>query len=558
MSLKQIFLKTFLCLSLLSIPAGWAQEKKLIPSAASPKIAGETAKETVVEGISLIQITDDLSKANIDHGIHINLGKKGYADLKKTLQNYLNHPLTDSYLKLVKRAIIDYFHAKKKQHVTVIIPVQEVRNGVIIIQVMEGKVGKITFNGQKWFSESVIRKGVHLEESGYLVEEDMLNDLSWLNRNPFHHTQVILTPGQEFGLTNVEFLTKDRFPARFYMGSDNTGFISNGMLRYFAGGNWGNAFMIGDILSYQYSASQNFHQFQSHVVNYSSLLSTKHLLTVYGCYAQMFPDIPGYNSTGKCAQGSIRYHIPIKPLYGTFRSHVETGFDFKYVNSALFFNGNPAEAPPPDNSQINVTQFLGSYGLQRNWDRNVLTFDGKAYFSVWKDLFPHQTTAAYAGLRPFSHVRYIYFQASLSNQYQTESGWVFSTLLRGQLASCTLPSTEQFGLGGENTVRGYYEQQFIADNAACFNLEVYTPSFSIFKKNLDKCSFLGFFDCGYGYNYSAEASPYIRQLLIGMGPGLRYDIAPYLNVILDYGFQFIGIPGDHRLGRWHFSVIAGY
>ena len=239
----------------------------------------------------------------------------------------------------------------------------------------------------------------------------------------------------------------------------------------------------------------------------------------------------------------------------------ELGFDWKYLTSNLFFAGDIEEVSPVANQYMTITQFLLGYRLQRNWTENLLSFRIDMMLSPWQDWwFPHQTPSEYDSLRAGSHVRYAYWKASIADIHKTSGKWTLSGLVRGQLATGTLPTAEQFGLGGANTVRGYYEQQFIADNAICINFEVYTPPFGLFKtKTLrNELSFVAFVDYGYGYNYSVVAPEFREQHLIGIGPGLRYDISTYFSLKLDYGFQLKGITGDSQFGRLNFSAIASY
>jgi hemolysin activation/secretion protein len=175
-------------------------------------------------------------------------------------------------------------------------------------------------------------------------------------------------------------------------------------------------------------------------------------------------------------------------------------------------------------------------------------------FSPWKNLLPFQSTTAYNQLRNGSHVRYGYLRLSASHRYQLPSKCVLVGLLRGQGATGALPTSEQFGLGGADTVRGYYEQQFVADNAVLLNLEFYSPPLSLFKGKKNELTFLAFFDYGWGYNYEFSAPEFETQSLYGIGPGLRYDILPNFSLRLDYGFQLRGVPGDHRIGRLNFSI----
>jgi hemolysin activation/secretion protein len=278
-------------------------------------------------------------------------------------------------------------------------------------------------------------------------------------------------------------------------------------------------------------------------------------MTVFGCYGSVFPVIPGFTSTGKDLQISGRYLVPFFPFYGNFLHHFESGFDWKYITSNFFFTGEPG-IETATNSMINVTQFMLAYKLQRNWKDQVLAFSANLFASVWKDLLPHQSTSAYAALRTGSHVRYAYLRSSLNYRYELSNKSIFSSLFRGQLASNTLPTSEQYGLGGADTVRGYFEQQFIGDNALVFNLEFYFPPISVFKGISNNLLFLAFFDYAYGRNYTYFTPSLQAQNLFGIGPGIRYDIIPYLSLKMDYGFQLKGIAGDHRTGRFHFSLVV--
>ncbi len=536
-----------------------AQEKQLIKAAGSPRVVKDQ-KQFIIKGYTLVPGGTEVAQIKREPGVHIlvNLSGEDTHALALQLEPLLNQPLTETLVMQVKKTIVDYYRKNYGLYVAAIVPIQRVSNGVVVLQLLDGHVGTIEYRGQKWFSERVIANALGIKPGEPLIETEFLNDVTWANRNPFRNTQIVLVPGSQKGETNLIFITKDRFPVRFFVGFDNTGFKSNNVYRLFTGFNWGNAFMIGDILSYQYTAAPNFHSFQSHVVNYTSFLPWQHIFTIFGTYGTVFPNIPDFQVEGKNIQGSFRYQVPIRPLYGMFRHHVEWGFDWKYLTSNLFFVGDIDQATA-SNQTITITQFMTSYKFQQNWTDSLLTFKMDMVFSPWKDwIFPFQTTSDYNDQRPGSDVRYVYWRGSLSHLYVMKRGITISAQARGQLAAAILPTAEQFGLGGMNTVRGYYEQQFVADDAICINLEAYTPKISPFKIK-DQLSFLVFLDYGFGYNYiSLNPMLFTSQNLLGIGPGIRYDISSYLTSRLDYGFQIIALPEDKKFGRFHFSITASY
>ena len=480
--------------------------------------------------------------------------------LKALLENYLNHPLTAESLGVIKSAIVTYFHEQKGRYVAVVIPVQQVQDEVIIMQVFQGIIDEIQFVGQKQFNVGALRRGLTFQSGDPIIEAKLLDYVSWLNRNPFHQVQVVMAPGGKPGTSNLEFLSHERYIVRPFLGSDNTGYKLNNQARLYGGFSCGNMFRLGDIFSFQYTASPNCHTFQSYVASYTSFLSWHHQLNVFGCYGTVYPLVSGFSVEGKNVQLSARYQIPFQPLYGNFRSSATAGFAWKYITSVYFFTGNAAEAGAVSpNQTINLTQFYAGYEMLLKWPSNALTFKVNGYASLWKNWWlPFQTTLAYNVQRPGSHVRYAYLQASVDNRFQFDSGWILHGAFRGQIAAKTLPTSEQFGLGGADTVRGYYEQQFVADNAICLNFECYTPSYSLFKSQPNELSFLAFIDYGWGLNYSFVNPLYQWQQLIGIGPGVHYSVMPYMAAKLEYGFQLHGVPQDRRLGRFHLSLNVSY
>lgn len=534
------------------------EEEKLIHAAASPRMRNE-GKALLLEGIILVEGGIELENIRREHGVHIELGKgRNFDDLKHLLRGLLNEPIGNELIQKIKTTIVSYFYIHKHAYVAAILPVQEIIQNTIVFEILEGKVGQIRYSGQSWFSESALRRALDVKKGDPIIETQLLNYVTWVNRNPFHHLQLVLEPGIEKGSTDIDFISKERFPVRFFMGSDNTGYTPNGQVRYFTGFNAGNTFGIGDLLSYQYTSSVNFHTFQAHVFNYTSFLSWKQVLTIFGCYGQVYPRIPFYKANGKNVQLSMRWQVPFLPLFGSFRHHLEGGFDWKYLTSNLFFAGDPLQVIPVANSRINITQFVFTWNFQFNTGAQDLTFTTQIYISPWKDLLPFQTTMDFELMRAGSRPRYGYLQVDCTERYRLNGGWVLAGHFRAQLAACALPTSEQFGLGGVDTVRGYYEQQFVADNAICANLELYTPPFPVFDGTPNEFSLIGFSDYGYGYNYVAVSSPYIRQNLLSFGAGLRYNVGSYVSLKTDYGFQLLGIPQDHRFGRFHFSLNFAY
>ncbi len=532
------------------------ERQDLIRGAGSPEVI-EGQQTTVIEGITLVSGGTEITTLPRRHGVSLRLHTEETKGLKSLLEEYLNHPLSVALISNIRKTIIDYYREHLSEYVAVVVPVQTIVNGVIFFEVLEGRVSEVTYKGQKWSSKRVLANAIDVHVGDPLIESEFLNSVTWANRNPFHHSQLILIPGKKAGEADVEFVTKDRFPVRFYAGGDNTGVQITSPYRMYAGCTWGDAFCIGDLLSYQYTASPDFYRFQSHMGSYTSFLPWRHTFNLLGVYATIFPNVPDFMVAGTNIQGSGRYQVPFFPLYGNLRHYMEFGFDYKYITSNSFFVGDITQASAT-NQAIVVAQFLASYQMEANFYHSLFTAGMQMVFSPFTNWFPYQNSADYDIARAGSQVRYTYWKGDFSYLYRTDQKISYSAWIRGQLATGALPTSEQFGLGGMHTIRGYYEVQFVGDNAFCMNLEMYSPPVAFFKGEPNEFSALVFLDYGYAYNYVVTDPVFSHQNLLGIGPGLRYSISTYFTGRADYGFQVLASPQDARIGRWHFSVTASY
>ena len=167
--------------------------------------------------------------------------------------------------------------------------------------------------------------------------------------------------------------------------------------------------------------------------------------------------------------------------------------------------------------------------------------------------------------RQGSRDNYVYGQLTL--QRVTRLPYDFTWTVKGEIqeSDANLLPSEQLGLGGYSTVRGYEEREVNGDNGFLVSTEIATPPVSIGEflgvpKIKDQLQFLGFVDYGGTTLHNvtpADTNP--QTNLLGVGPGLRYVINPYLSLRFDYGFQLMNTgfgTGDHSRG--HIGVVVSY
>lgn len=532
------------------------------PNASEQKQLDTPLRAGGIQGLILVdhKTTMDRLKAEEIRGVFIDqsLQVPGSSEaLQKKLEPYLHSKLNRRELLLIRNEILQYYKSHDQRMVAVEIPEQDITSGVVTFVMIQAELGEVSYRGNHWFSQNQVERKLDLKKGQALDEDTLLNRLAWLNENPFHYFQAVLSPGAKKGESNLEIVTHDRFPLRGYIGGDNTGLESTGRSRYYAGVTWGNAFFLDDLLTYQYTMNWHYSRFHSHFLSYTSFLPWEHILEVYGAYAKIHPDVSDFDSSGKQAQASFRYRIPFHPLYTLFQHEVFFGFDYKYVTSDLFFVGQ-TDVPQQTNSQANVTQEVLGYQLEYTPRHHEVTFKVELFGSPAKWI-PHQSSHDYSQLREGAKPRYLYATVAVGDIFTFSSRDSVALLVRAQGSTNRLLPSEQFTLGGYNTVRGYEESVFISDNGVCVNLEGRARPLTFFKKLKDELTFLAFIDYGWGYNYKAFDGIKKTAMLAGIGPGVRYTINPYLNVRVDYGFKLHHVKFDNNdLGKWHVAVTASY
>ena len=376
-------------------------------------------------------------------------------------------------------------------------------------------------------------------------------------------------PGEKPGTTDLELLVHDRFPLRTYFGIDNTGNDVTGNNRLYIGVDWGKVFWTDQRLSYQFVTSSDFTRFYAHTLYYEAPLPWRHLLNIYGGYSHVdadytIPNVEGthFHTKGWSMQASLRYKIPLKPMR-SFLHEVICGFDFKRTNNNLALGGRPVIS----DTNVNLTQFMLAYNLGYEVEPLTLSFEIEGFYSPGQWV-ADQSNADYHSLRSFSKNDYVYTRSAFVLIWDFYQKWTFHTTVRWQLASINLLPSEEYGVGGYNTVRGYKERVVNGDNVFILNFEVHTPPVSIFnplagyKKFHDEFVFLIFFDYGFQEVKRPVTDQHKTNDLVSIGPGVRYQVAPYLTFRADWGFQLHRLTdpsvsgGPHQ--RLSFSLVAGY
>jgi hemolysin activation/secretion protein len=519
---------------------------------------------TDIKGILIVPRREDANPAGVTgiRGVVI----RGPSWLKNTefqqlLRGYLGSTLSDAKLKQLQTDIIKYCREHGHLVVDVFLREQDVVDNTIQLAVIEAKLGKVTVNneGHKWFSDSLILREMRTKPGDPIIESKLTDDLSWMNQNiyqslgyfegSFHDVTATFTQGG-LGEADLKLNVKDRFPLRPFVGYENSGFTVVGEDRFFAGFNWANVFGLDHRLNYQFTADVSFDKFRSQAGSYVIPLPWRHELIFFGAYAHLNPDyselndpsLKYFNNEGDTYQLSARYSMPLFSI-NKYEQNLALGFDFKSTDTPLLFQAAGTNDFLQTN-QIQVAQFLAEYSgrLKDKWGATTLSIQG--VYSPG-DMTDKNTDAAFNEFAPGTKANYWYARAELRREtlLPYRASWYLRAA--GQYCGDKLIPTEQWGLGGWTTVRGYNERVVNGDSGWLVVNELRTPR--IRTSNLtrkagsqDWVQGLIFVDCGMASMHDPiEAGYQNSYTLLSVGAGVRFEMADNLRLRVDYGYQLL-------------------
>jgi hemolysin activation/secretion protein len=525
---------------------------QIVTSTPSPRPSGNVELLRELKGIVFVDAPDKIRSASQVRGISTEQARLvDSAAFRGLFKPYLGHPLTSGTLDEICAKVVTYCRKIDRPVVDAIVPQQDITNGTVQILLLEGRVGQVRAEGNRFFTSKLLLGAVRAQPAQEISQNQILEDADWLNRNPFRQTDVIFERGQELGQTDLVLHTQDHFPVRPYIGYENTGTESTGEDRYFTGINWGDAFGLDQQLNYQFTMNSDVQRFWAHSGSYVIPLPWRNQLTILGNFSSSeVQTFPGIFQSGQGWQLSGRYEIPLPRLGGLSQSIV-LGGDFKRTNTNADFGGSSVYS-----SFVDIVQFMGGYNAERV-DRFGSTAASAQFFFSPGNIGGQDNAQDYQNARAGAEARYEYLNATVLRVTNLPENFSLATRFAGQVASAPLLPTEQLGLGGMDSVRGYLEEEAEGDDGIIFSNELRTPSLSFFPKLKDALFLYGFVDYGVAWTRDAQVGQQSQTNFLGVGPGVSYRVGPWFSVNYDYGWRLAR--GDLNVqshGRHNLRVLA--
>ena len=449
------------------------------------------------------------------------------------------------------------YHARGYNVVTIELPEQELNRGVVVLKVVQTKIGRVRVQDNKYFDEANIRRSLPgLREGQTPNLKDISSSLKLANENPAKKVNLKLQSGEKDDEVDATLEVADERIWKGMLNVDNTGTETTGKTHLGFVLQNANLWGLDHVASLQYTTSA---EEPGRVKVYGAgyhipLYALGDSLDFYASYSNVdsgtvSAGVFDLAVSGKGAVYGARYNHTLAKR-GNYDSRLSYGLDYKVFKNSVELLGKQlgndvtvhplsvtyvGTLPLPSGEVGGTVSLLhnvsgGSNGSQDDFNR---TRDG--------------ASANYTMLR---------FGGSVT--HALASDWQLRAIANGQLTNAALIPGEQFGAGGATSVRGFIEREISNDSGASLNLEAYTPNLCPSQVTWN-CRLLGFIDNAYVSRNHALPGELTSTSIGSAGLGARFLLSTYVNLQLDFGHVLrAGATARNDSNRMHFRLGLAY
>lgn len=465
-------------------------------------------------------------------------------EVEEAVYPYLGPARTADDVEKARQNLEKAFHEKGYQTVSVLIPQQDPRFGIIILEVVEGTVGRLRVNGSKWFLPSKIRAAApSMVEGGVPNMNDVQRDILALNRISDRRVTPELKPGSTPGTFDIDLNVEDKMPLHGSLELNNRFSPNTSELRLNGGISYANLFQLGHTIGFSGQiAPENPDDALVYSGYYLSRISDGVSLLVSGTKQDSdVSTLGGGSVVGRGEVFSMRALFDMPSAKGFFQS-LGIGVDWKSFGEDLKVGGATISAP--------IEYYPLSANYAATWLHGEDAFTELNTSLLFNLRGPGSDRADYSRKRFGSNGSFAVLKSDVSHTRDLDDGSQLFVKIQGQLADKPLINTEQYSGGGLSNARGYLESTALGDNALFLTGEYRTKSFfgkpAKDETQADEFRFHAFADAGVLSIYDALPGQASTTHLLSAGFGSRLRYRKIFNSSFDVAFPLNAVPPVER------------
>lgn len=429
--------------------------------------------------------------------------------------------ITIEQLDAIALSVTEFYREQGLILATAFVPEQEVTDGIIRLNVLEGRLGDVTVSNNSVFSENVISAAFSDEMGEAVTEERIESALRRINDLPGVRVRGSFSPGQNVGETSLNLGVLDEKSWNSNVLMDNHGADATGEVRLFATTEWLNIREKG------------------HRLLVGALRSEGPDSTLYGLAEYELPVTKDGKGKLKATVSRNEFSVGATAALPEIVGETDNaGFvgTYQFIRSRTLNVSAQAAYTYKDVlfdvdgiQQLSTDQQIESFALSAEytqlWDEQQFLLSGRLGVEQGHVVSGEiqdqstdftKTTAALNLLQRFSVYNWLTKNDSFFN---------FVVKVNSQYSPKFLSSVEQFSLGGPNAVRAFSVSDISVDSGAYLGAELFfdlpIDPIARFNLPLEPIKPFLFFDYAYGVSRRPGGGQDLDAQIKGYGLGLR-------------------------------------
>ena len=432
-------------------------------------------------------------------------------------------------------ALQDVYTGRGYNAVRVSVPEQDIRSGQVRLRVAEARIRRVRVQGNRFFDERNVRAGLpSLKEGTSPNTRAIGQDAQLVNENPAKQVSVALQASDDPGQLDATVRVTDEKPSRVSVFADNTGTPKTGNWRTGLGYQNANLFNGDDVINAQLVGSPG-HAADVKVFGAGYRVPVYKLSGVVDVLAGYSSVNSGtvldvFNVSGKGTVAGLRY-TQLLGRIDSYEHRIAFGLDYRaYKNSVIFGDSGQSEVPDITVRPASLTysgrvsQVGRDLSFNLSYSRNIPggpNGDQEAFTGLLDSngnlVLDSNGNPVKPPARPGASAKYSIWRAGVAFSQLLPSDFILRAALSAQQTKDLLVPGEQFGMGGADSVRGYYERETASDIGRRFSLEGYSPDFGSRIGSTWRARALVFYDAARGHDNIPERGPENKLGSFGLG-----------------------------------------
>jgi hemolysin activation/secretion protein len=408
----------------------------------------------------------------------------------------------------------------------VIIPDQQVSDGVITLQAVEGTVARIEVEGTKHFRPSYISDRLLLA-TGPPVNVYILQEaLQYLQQDQrIKKLNAELQPGILKGESVLSVKVEENSPYVAVLKFNNHQSPSVGAYRGEVRLAHQNVFGIGDVLDGTFGLTEGANDYglsySIPLTSRDTMLELHYRKSAYTVIEEIFKGLDIKSKSDTYGFGISR------PFYKTKSAELRLALTFELRQNETSLLGQPysfSEGTEEGKSKVSVLRFSQEWANRSQTSVIAL----RSSFSMGIDAFGATVNSTGTDGRFFTWTGQTQWIRRLAHNGM-------QVICRGdlQLSRDPLLPLEKFSVGGVGSVRGYRENQFVRDNGLAASMELRIPVFPL-ETGENTFYMAPFVDFGRSWNAGHSTSD--PENIYSAGIGALWDITKRINLQVYWGY----------------------